>query len=145
MTQTQRLTDLQLGDKKGHELNHQFFFSFRTLKTLAAESHQLVRLYGLAKGPWRAPLHKQMGSSMWGYSVQSSVSGRGSLNGNPPFLHFSGFSHPDFVGITVRPSLKTRVFSGSQKIRLPFFLGGNQRNKQHMYGKLEEFPESNRE
>lgn len=28
------------------------------------------RLYGLATGPWRAPLHKQMGHSMWGYHNQ---------------------------------------------------------------------------
>lgn len=53
--------------------------------------------------------------------MQSSVSGK---MGPPRFLHFSGFCHPDFVGITVRPSLKTRFFFGVLKNSVTIFFWG---------------------
>ena len=34
------------------------------------KDRQLYGLYGEAEGPWRAPLHQQMGHSMWGYHNQ---------------------------------------------------------------------------
>ena len=41
--------------------------------------------------------------------------------GTPRFLHFSGFCHPDFVGITVRPSFFPVFFWGPKKFYDIFF------------------------
>eukprot|EP00913_Durusdinium_trenchii_P015701 g14755.t1 len=43
-------------------------FEARVISELKDPKFRLF--YGMAKGPWRAPLFRQMGSSMWGYHNQ---------------------------------------------------------------------------
>ena len=53
-----------------------FVFNSRTSNDITQKKwakNGIARLYGLARGPWRAPLHKQMGHSMWGAQKQALV------------------------------------------------------------------------